>query len=991
MVTRLWRPSLAAVGLVGSLVLSSCSRRDAGPPTLVPANVLAVHHGRLVDLYGLAGSGDQIALHQRDVLIGYALPSSGDLEWLGTHPDSLQPRLLVRHQLESAEFDAALATLRAGTVRVDVGAEPELPADAAFELRLREPIAFGEQLFVGRSSLLAPSVLQLRTGAGDDEQLVPVRAVSRGDVLVLDPVLLAAEVRVLELEPALGLPVGDPARLAVPSQSPLAPAEVGEGGPNHVVPRQTARTLVQFNAVAPAPEVVAPQLLGQLPLVLERVDDAGPDALLLTLFKAGLVHDIDRSDVLSFADATGSDLSTEIVADPVADRGRAEVQHVQVLVRRVPGLVELDPQRLAGYPADPESAAGEAWLRENAPAATLRAPFTKERMGAASGDDPALFVRFDPPPVGGGPPNENVSPFASAILTFSRPIRPVTARPLDTLFFGTRDLLDPTEEQQFIAERGIDPASFSPAKYRTPHLVASRLFDELGGFTTLRLQPPLGFYLDDAMRQADEGQPFAQKSFRYFLHLKAGDEGITGVDGWPLDLGADAAGPSFAVVPFSLDTRSSAGSPLFPDNLAVSVARRFGAEDEDEQPSYYLADEVQAAGAPVNPLAFPLQDFFGSAVVVASSGALRGLPPVRVRRVVDDVNQPAPPPQSTPQRFCPQAIGAAGQVASGTAAERFGAALQNPLNPHGARLQTVWREIDMGLSRTDPTDFNLEVEQMYMGAFSGAPITPDRFDRVSLFLGHSEHRPEACVGSFSALASMPDSGLRAEFEENYVANLDTSGAVESRPAAHPAFVDQAWTIDPTAAVLDPTGTYRYLPLPDFQEPYFVWRDERAMEQGGQARLGNDVDKSAPLNFESYVLSPFLGGQGRLVTSGPAGVQVNLGAWNNQREHSLTAASQPEPLTQGSIGAIGLPLLADLWVHPRRRSASTACRFPSRSPLGRRPSTGRSPPAARRPRSIRRRRSGRRLPAGSRPPGAGPAPKTTPCIGSWPTSSSAGRS
>ena len=42
----------------------------------------------------------------------------------------------------------------------------------------------------------------------------------------------------------------------------------------------------------------------------------------------------------------------------------------------------------------------------------------------------------------------------------------------------------------------------------------------------------------------------------------------------------------------------------------------------------------------------------------------------------------------------------------------------------GARLQTVWREIDLSLSRSDPTDFNLDIEQMYWPPFtvSVAPV-----------------------------------------------------------------------------------------------------------------------------------------------------------------------------------------------------------------------------------------------------------------------------
>ena len=69
------------------------------------------------------------------------------------------------------------------------------------------------------------------------------------------------------------------------------------------------------------------------------------------------------------------------------------------------------------------------------------------------------------------------------------------------------------------------------AKYFTPHLVGATRFDEDGSQTNLRLQPRLGFYLDDTMR-ADEGLPIETKSFTYFLHVLGGPNGIKDLREW---------------------------------------------------------------------------------------------------------------------------------------------------------------------------------------------------------------------------------------------------------------------------------------------------------------------------------------------------------------------------------------------------------------------------------------------------------------------------
>ena len=350
----------------------------------------------------------------------------------------------------------------------------------------------------------------------------------------------------------------------------------------------------------------------------------------------------------------------------------------------------------------------------------------------------------------------------------------------------------------------------------------------------------------------------------------------------------------------------------------MTVARRFENSDEDEQPSYYLPNEVQSPGATtlqeINEKAFGLQDLFG-AVVYLTDGTLSARPTARIRQIVDDVNQQSPPPQSSVLRFCPEAIGGESQQAMQSAGARFGFPLQNPLNPFGARLQTLWREIDQTLSRTDPGDFNLDVEQMFWAPFQADPIFFDEFDQVSLFLSHSEWRPETCVSAGGALPSLPNSGLVVKFEDNYAHNMDRAGVREKAPRPHAAYEDKVMTILPGLAIIEPNSRHSFLELPKFEEPYFVWRDETSMLQGAQSGVGRDTQVGGN-SFNPYILSPFLTGRGRFATKDPSGALVlNSGAWDNRNNFMISRTGQRDMLTGGLVGAVALPLLADFWTYP----------------------------------------------------------------------------
>ena len=574
--------------------------------------------------------------------------------------------------------------------------------------------------------------------------------------------------------------------------------------------------------------------------------------------------------------------------------------------------------------------ANHGWV-QNAPRAVCVTEFT---AGNEDGrDDPRNFLVFTPEPLSIGGyaprPDEFVSPYADAIVRFTKPVDIDTVKWADTFFFAMRDLTSRDSIDDFITERQIDPGRFDEAKYRTPFLITSRVIDENGSQTSLRLQPTLGFYLDGTMRD-----PPAGADFRYFLHLISDSDegGIRDLAGNRLDLqGTTSERSSHVVIPFTLDTRIVDGDPVFPDNLAISVVRRFASRDEDERPSYFLDDEVPQPGETPQAGSYPLQDLFGSHLYL--DNRLRARETARIRHIADNLNQ-SPVQQQSPEEFAPNALAWCPQtmfdpnpnatedmVGSNSASNLSAGAVQNPLNPSGCRLQTLWREVDLSLSRDNPFDFNLDIEAMYWAPFRDAQLSFDEFDDVRLVLGHSEYRPVPCVGDFSSLPSLPESGLRAEFERNYLWNPRPEGAggqTESQAPRREAF---SWTqlrINASDAVREPNGINRFMPLPRFERPYFVWRDETVVEQGGDSDKGSDLTTVQGgligQTYPPYILSPFNNGQGgRWVDQG--GVTFVNAYWNDCRNFDLAGPSTRDRFTGGLVGAIGLPLLADFQTLP----------------------------------------------------------------------------
>lgn len=991
----------SALACAAGIALAACSGSSGGSSTSpvqpgTHADLVRIEYGRLVDVYGLKSTAAGLVQERfaRDVLVGPNIQDErqpGDnkrdeevlYDFIASDPDTLQPRLFIPREITSQEFLDAVDALDARVSEVTPmafgQASPTLPftvmpRNAAIRLVFSSALAIDDSFFVTRgpsgsvNGLRNTEAVQLLQIVGDPNganasrafMALPARLIPNGRYLTIDPVLLGTEgIQYQARNNAAGLPespdqIGANIRIALELTGAMAIPGLRDStngallGPNNAGKQSIIRDFRSGNSGDSSAELargflrdpIPPRIVGNILTYLEQIEDVAGDPLakIFTIYKNGVIHEIDQGDVFRLVVGNSGEVaaSAEVAVDPGDDRGQPAVQHVRVRVRlepdgqgHAPDLTDL--QTLLGS-APTATSEREAWLVRNAPKSILVAEFTAGGNivnGNVVGDDPRYFVTFSPAPLpyaDGTPsqPDRNVSPFAGAVIRFTKPVDMSTVKPADTFFFATRNVLDQAAIDEFISTRpnglaapGMDPAAFNLTKFKTPHLVASRVFDEDGSQTSLRLQPPMGFFLNDAMRpRVNEGQNDpAAVDIRYFLHLVTGANGVRDLSGNPVDLQAQVVSRSSQlVIPFALDTRKSGGQPLFANNLSVSIVRTMDGTDNDENPSYYMPDEVQPIGTTDRYQAYALPDVFGASTYV--NGVLLARPASRSTKIADNLNQAPVALQTSNLRWCPEPVSGEPQIASNTATAAFtGGGIQNPMNPYGARLQTVWREIDLSLSRVDPFDFNLDVEQMYWAPFTGSAIGYDEFDRVSLFLGHSEFRPEPCVGNFSALPTFVDSGLKQNFERNYVQNMraNVSNTVDSQPLPHGAYIDTPMTIDPAQSIYEPNQVNRYLPLPTFREPYFVYRDETVVEQGGVITGGSDLYPNG-LSFQPFIISPFNNGNGRRVVYDSGAMTFLDAFWNSETNYLINNNHSADNFTQGLVGSIGLPLLADFWTY-----------------------------------------------------------------------------
>ncbi|MCB9877399.1 MAG: hypothetical protein H6835_07335 [Planctomycetes bacterium] len=440
------------------------------------------------------------------------------------------------------------------------------------------------------------------------------------------------------------------------------------------------------------------------------------------------------------------------------------------------------------------------------------------------------FVRIEP---NTGVAGSNVAPNASVAIEFTKPMD------LDQVDNSANLLITNTSVAvESFADQMTDP------KVATRRVVPTRLTDLAGDGTVLRLQPPMGF------------AHVAGAAETYCVHVRLGDGGVVDLAGQSVQVFDDISAPQDSwSVDFTLDAGANS-------NLVGWHTYLFEAEDEDgtlpgsvdmfgqfrleggrltgasavrlkrSANSQNLATisrinrgECWDSGDPLdpvdNPFGYPGTAGQANTQVPPVPGPPAGVVPISpsfgthpgnlywAPLMADQVAPPAVPQVYEYYQTVSQPVGR----------------VIEPLKPQGSRMQMRYIEDDFSLSYTQPSEFSLDVEQLYWSPFNNETVLYDVFDRFTMSLAHARTRPDErwllfvdnqvppvswCTMDCASL----NSSLSTVFADNV---LQGTSLV-------PVFEDEVYTINPNAAIHDQVGV-AYVPFPRFDRSY-TWRDSR---------------------------------------------------------------------------------------------------------------------------------------------------------------------
>ncbi|MEC8651828.1 MAG: hypothetical protein VXY92_04630 [Planctomycetota bacterium] len=667
--------------------------------------------------------------------------------------------------------------------------------------------------------------------------------------------------------------------------------------------------------------------LGPLSVPAQRPLSAGDlitqDVIVQT--SSGLFETVTiRAEVLenlSIDAAAGSASVGKAPNAPAGDSGQGEtVPVVQLRVATVSPGRDSEGNRVSFVASS--SAGGED--------CTLRAVYVEEvpySIGGGALSDVAwrnLFVRIEPAP---GLAGVDIDPNASVAFEFNKPMD------LDQVdVTGNLLLTKPDNPAQSFAEQMTDP------KQATLHVVPARLTDLSGDGTVLRLQPQLGFAHAAGTAEV------------YSAHILLDAGGITDLAGNTLEIFDDIGNPQQAwSVDFQLD-------PSANSNLIGWHSYMFNAEDEDGSLpgsvdifGQYRIENGRLTGASGvrfqrsannNNLAEvsrinrgecwdsgepdggnnPSGIWTNSSIAGLENLAYGGseatentlvLPTPGFGCVPTDT-QGAPHPgllyweprmsDEVPANAVPQVYEYAG-----TLPQPSGRVIE-PMKPQGSRMQMRYIEDDFSLGYTQPSDFGLDIEQLYWSPFNDETVLYDEFDRFTMSLGHARKRADENWfgvlddGDPPAFVCILDgrsmnSGLSNVFSDNV---LDGTEMV-------PVFEDRIYTINPNEVSRDAFGVAS-VPFPRFDTSY-TWRDSRLItvdSSGNVIGLGgaqNPNGQAPGDDVTANIDSPW-------ITSVPDAEfqQFGSGTWVMDPEDF-------DGLNQRDHDPIALPLLVDMKMFP----------------------------------------------------------------------------
>jgi hypothetical protein len=231
-----------------------------------------------------------------------------------------------------------------------------------------------------------------------------------------------------------------------------------------------------------------------------------------------------------------------------------------------------------------------------------------------------------------------------------------------------------------------------------------------------------------------------------------------------------------------------------------------------------------------------------------------------------------------------------------------------PLKPQGSRMQMRYIEDDFSLSYKQPSEFALDIEQLYWSPFNDEAVLYDVFDRFTMNLSHSKRRPD----EFWFIDPTPACSLACESMNSSLALIFADNPVEgSAPVA--VFEDKVYKINPNDAFR--AAGIKYVPFPRFDRTY-TWRDSRLVtvdSTGAVLGLGGALQPtaSAPNNdLTANIDSPW-------VQDG-VGTQAQQDSYNAYTAAGgVTWVMDPADFVGGNArdhDPIALPLLVDFMIY-----------------------------------------------------------------------------
>jgi hypothetical protein len=528
----------------------------------------------------------------------------------------------------------------------------------------------------------------------------------------------------------------------------------------------------------------------------------------------------------------------------------------------------------------------------------------------------SLFTRIEPRPAVA---TTGVAPNASVAVEFTKPMD------LDQVD-NTANYLITSQPVAGVTET-FEQQMTDPKRAKT-RIVPTRLSDITGDGTVLRLQPPMGFFHRFDSAPAATGE-------RYSVHVRTGTAGVTDLAGNPLQLFDSLADPQGSwSVEFAL-------APTAPDNLIGYIPYPFEADDEDGT----LPGSA---------------DIFGQYRL--ANGRLTAAAGVRFSRSADQQNlatisritrgecwflgaaqQPGPPivPAVPPGQRFPQApVDAAGAVHPGllywrarmsdsigpnpvpapsvydywqTQAQPVGRVIE-PMKPQGSRMQMRYIEDDFSLSYRQPSEFGLDVEQLYWSPFNKESVQFDVFDRFTMSLSHARRRTD----EFFSLTGQ-DCILRCASMNSSLVNTFSENVLEGADVV-PVFQDKVYRINPNDVFRTNENEF-YVPFPRFDRTY-TWRDSRLVtvdSNGNVIGLGGAQQPQAvtPNNdFTANIDSPWITDGSSLTGNTLGGALFGYNAFVAAGGSTWVMDSADFVGTnQRDHDPIAMPLLVDFMVFP----------------------------------------------------------------------------